>query len=137
MSFSQRLSELTSKRGGQAALSKAIGVSSGLVSSWCSGEKEPRAGNVAKIALHFGVTADYLLCLSNESVQPDPTAHPAPPPPETKKAPVPEISENGRRMLQYFEALSDGTQRELIGEAKAYFAVETKEKDGQSVDRAG
>lgn len=51
--------------------------------------------------------------------------------PEIEKAPAPEISENGRRMLNYFEALEDGDQREAIGYVRGLIDAAAK-KDRQT-----
>ena len=42
-----------------------IGVSRRVVYFWLNGSMEPNAENICKIARTFGVTADYLLGLSN------------------------------------------------------------------------
>ena len=105
MTFAERLSSLLSKRGDQAALARAIGVQSSTVSDWCSGSKEPGLSNLIKICEYFGSSIDGLLApvLANASI---------------KKEPVLEISENGRTMLAYFEALSHDEQLLLIGQAQ-------------------
>lgn len=52
--------------------------------------------------------------------------------PEIAKAPVPEISENGREMLSFFEELPPEQQRELIGEARVYHRMLSKESGPMS-----
>ena len=49
----------------QRKLAGEIGVTSSAVSAWCRGLKQPTADNIAAVAQFFGVTADYLLGLSD------------------------------------------------------------------------
>lgn len=126
MDFCTRLSELIVRNNlNNLRLAKEIGSNDRLIGAWRKGEKRPTLDNLVLLADYFSVSLDYLTGRSDvEEIN-------------KKKAPASEISENGRLMLQYFEALSDGTQREMIGEAKAYYAVETKEKGGRKADRVG
>lgn len=60
--FGQRLRELRMERGvGQIELSKAIGVSKGIVSLWENGLREPTMSNLIAMARYFGVSIDYLV----------------------------------------------------------------------------
>lgn len=64
--FSERLCKLRKERGlSQSAVAKAIGVSLGIVCYWETNKSEPTATNVVKLAHYFGVSADYLLGLSD------------------------------------------------------------------------
>jgi len=47
----------------QRKLANAIGVTQKAVDFWEKGINEPKASYVAKLAIFFGVTADYLLNL--------------------------------------------------------------------------
>ena len=47
----------------QSKLAKAVGVTQKAVDFWEKGINEPKASYVAKLAIFFGVTADYLLNL--------------------------------------------------------------------------
>ena len=117
--------ELLNPRGVAAKLSEATGISTSNISDWKKGRSKPTAEALILIADYFDVSIDFLLGRS-----------------KIRKSGISgeaqslEISENGKRMLEYFEGLSEGTQRELIGEAKAYYSVEVKEKAG-GVGKAG
>lgn len=52
------------------------------------------------------------------------------------KMPAPEISENGREMLSFFEELPPEQQRELIGEARVYHRMLSKESGPMSGGKA-
>lgn len=65
--FSERLLELRKERGlSQADLAKELEVSYSVICYWETNRSEPTAPNILKIAEYFGVTADYLLGLSDE-----------------------------------------------------------------------
>jgi len=62
MDFENCLKELMSRHEiGNNRLAKELGVSSGLVSEWCSGVKKPAYDNLRKLADFFKVPADHLL----------------------------------------------------------------------------
>ena len=66
--FPSRLTELLkennlSKRG----FAKLIGVSAMSVSDWSTGKVQPTAENIYIISEYFGVSADYLLGLEDET----------------------------------------------------------------------
>lgn len=65
--FYDRLNELCQKKG--QSISRVsieeLGCSNGTASGWKKGS-QPNAGAVAKAAAYFGVSADYLLGLTNE-----------------------------------------------------------------------
>lgn len=64
--FGERLRELRRERGvGQVELANRIGVSKGIISLWENGLREPTISNLVAIAKYFGVTADYLVGLSD------------------------------------------------------------------------
>lgn len=64
--FPERLQELLHENKiSQRQLAREIGVTSAAVSAWCRGLKQPTADNIAAVAQFFGVTADYLLGLSD------------------------------------------------------------------------
>lgn len=64
--FGERLKELRRERGvGQVELAKGIGVSNGIISLWEHGLREPTLNNLVAIAKYFGVSADYLVGLSD------------------------------------------------------------------------
>lgn len=59
--FGERLKELRIERGlGQVELSKALGVSKGIVSMWENGLREPKMSNLILLATYFNVPIDYL-----------------------------------------------------------------------------
>lgn len=60
--FSENLKELRSTRKiGQIALAKAIGVSAGIISLWENGLREPTLSNLIALADYFGITLDDLV----------------------------------------------------------------------------
>ena len=62
--FSTRLKELrTEKEIGQVELSKALGVSKGVISLWENGLREPGMNSLILLAKYFSVTIDYLVGL--------------------------------------------------------------------------
>lgn len=65
--FGERLRSLrTEKNIGQNALAKALGLSNASISYWETGKQEPCAEAIFKLARYFGVSADYLLGLSED-----------------------------------------------------------------------
>lgn len=63
--FGERLKELRIEKGvGQNKLAKDLGLSNASISYWENGKQEPSASAVYKLALYFGVSADYLLGLT-------------------------------------------------------------------------
>ena len=65
--FAQRLFEIRKERGlTQDAIAKAIGVSQKAIDFWEKGINEPKASYVAKLAIFFAITTDYLLGLTDE-----------------------------------------------------------------------
>ncbi len=64
--FGERLRALRREREiGQNELAGALGLSNASVSYWETGKQIPSAEAVYKLARFFGVTADYLLGLSD------------------------------------------------------------------------
>lgn len=119
MKFGKRLSSLIEeKRLNNLALSKEIGnnTSDRLIGSWRKGEKHPSFEKLILLADFFDVSLDYLCCRSDERAGARESS-PGHEIPDIEKAPAPEISENGRKMLSYFEELSDRDQVLLIGQA--------------------
>jgi len=107
MTFAERLSDLMSERGyNSLSLSREIGFSDRLIGGWRKGEGIPTVPNAVKIADFFGVSLDFLSGRSEIREM------------NTKKEPALEISENGRTMLAYFEALGHDEQLLLIGQAQ-------------------
>ena len=49
-------------------LSEGIGVSTGLVSAWCRGEKKPGFNYILSLAEYFRVTTDFLLGVVDDAV---------------------------------------------------------------------
>lgn len=65
--MAERLRLLRTERNiGQNALAKALDVSNASISYWENGKQEPSAQAVYKLAQYFGVTADYILGLSDD-----------------------------------------------------------------------
>lgn len=64
--FGERLKELRAERRiGQIELSRAIGVSSGIISLWETGQREPKMSNLILLAQYFDVSIDYLVGLED------------------------------------------------------------------------
>ncbi|MDE7297143.1 MAG: helix-turn-helix domain-containing protein [Clostridia bacterium] len=60
--FQESLKELRNERKiGQTELAKAIGVSSGIISLWKNGLREPTLSNLIALADYFDITIDYLV----------------------------------------------------------------------------
>ena len=65
--FPQRLKNLRwEKNIGQIELSRAIGVSKGIISLWENELREPKLNNLIALAQYFQVSIDYLVGLENE-----------------------------------------------------------------------
>jgi len=66
MKFAQRLKNLRTEKGiSILCLSKAIGVSSATIIRWESCNCNTAGENIAKLAIFFSVSADYLLGLKD------------------------------------------------------------------------
>ena len=62
-----RLKELREEKGlSQMELSKRIDITQPAIARYELSKTEPRASDIKKICLFFGVTADYLIGLENE-----------------------------------------------------------------------
>lgn len=62
ITFGESLKELrTERKIGQVALAKAIGVSSGIISLWENGLREPSLSHLIALANYFEITLDYLV----------------------------------------------------------------------------
>jgi len=94
---------LLDARGEKVKLSKETGISTGNISDWKRGRAKPSAEALCLMADHFNTSVDFLLGRTDIRDA------------ETKKAPVPEISENGREMLALYEQLPYKEQVLLIG----------------------
>ncbi len=66
-----RILKLIRENGINAAkLTKEIGLSHSAVSDWKKGKGNPSAKTIAKIADYFNVSADYLLCKTDDPTPP-------------------------------------------------------------------
>ena len=64
--FSERLKELRKERNISAKqLAKAINISDAAIIRWENKQRIPSMENIYKIAIYFGVSADYLLGLKD------------------------------------------------------------------------
>ncbi|MCL2861510.1 MAG: helix-turn-helix domain-containing protein [Firmicutes bacterium] len=62
--FSKRMIELRNSEGfSQSKLAKELGVSSGSIAMWETKQREPKLDMLAKIAIYFDVSSDYLIGL--------------------------------------------------------------------------
>ena len=65
--FGERLKALrVEKNIGQNALAKELALSNASISYWETGKQMPTAEAIFKIALFFGVSADYLLGITDD-----------------------------------------------------------------------
>lgn len=66
MEFGNRLKELMKENSlTQQALADSLGVSQRAVSKWVNNQAEPTESAIVKCAKYFGVSADYLLGLTD------------------------------------------------------------------------
>lgn len=71
--FASTLCELRKKKGfSQRKVASDLNISQALLSHYENGAREPGLAFVCKACDYYGVTADYLLCRSE-----DPASHPA------------------------------------------------------------
>ena len=71
MKFSKRLKEIREDKGyTQQELSEAIHVSSGTISHYENGTREPGTETIAQLADFLNVSADYLLGITNVNLPP-------------------------------------------------------------------
>lgn len=99
MTICERLFNELEERGLTAyALCKHLGVNTNITTSWKQRGTDPPAKYIAQICEFLGCSAEYLLTGQ-----------------ETKKGPIPGISENGREMLELYEQLPERKQLEMIG----------------------
>lgn len=64
--FGEILKDLRTERGiGQVELAKKLNVSTGIISLWENGLREPKLSNLIAIAKFFSVSIDYLAGLKS------------------------------------------------------------------------
>ncbi|MBR7172678.1 MAG: helix-turn-helix transcriptional regulator [Clostridia bacterium] len=64
--INKRIYELRKEKNiSQATLAKEVGVTQKAIDFWEKGINEPKASYVLRLAIFFGVSADYLLGLEN------------------------------------------------------------------------
>lgn len=64
--FSERLKELRQEKNiSTRTLASAIGVSNSIISKWEKGQRTPTIDNLYNLAVFFGVSADFLIGLSD------------------------------------------------------------------------
>ncbi len=56
----------TEKNVGQNLLAKELEISNASISYWENGKQEPSAQAIFKLATYFGVSADYILGLTDD-----------------------------------------------------------------------
>lgn len=99
MTVNERVSSvLKSKKATQRDLAAEIGVSTSTLNNWLKLGRDIPAQYIVPICEFLNTSPAYLL--TGE---------------ETKKAPAPGISENGREMLELYEKLPEREQLLLIG----------------------
>lgn len=119
MTICERLFDILDNTPGLTAygLCKALGVRTSTTTSWKKRNTDPPASLLCGICEYLGCSLHFLL--TGEEAQ------------ETKNEPAPEISGNGRKMLDYFEILDEGDQREVIGYVRR-MVEEAAKKDRQN-----
>ncbi len=66
--FGKRLKELREEKAlSQKELASIIGYNQSMISFWENGVNEPTESAIRKISIFFGVSADYLLGLEDET----------------------------------------------------------------------
>ncbi len=66
MDFKERLRMLVNESGkSYIQIGKESGVSKASIAAWCRGEGLPNSKALSKICLYFGVSADWLLGISD------------------------------------------------------------------------
>jgi len=99
MTICERMFETMSACGIRpAVVSKKLGVPANTLTNWAQRNTDPPAKYIIPICEVMGCSVEYLLTGQ-----------------KTKKDPSPDISENGREMLELFERLPDREQVLLIG----------------------
>ena len=65
--FAERIKYLRAEKGiGQEALAKELGVSSGAISLWENGLREPTMTSLIALAKFFHVSIDYIVGLTDD-----------------------------------------------------------------------
>jgi len=65
--FAERIRKLRTEKGiSVKALGKAIGVSGATIIRWETGNYDTTSKNIVKLAIYFGVSANYLLGKDSE-----------------------------------------------------------------------
>ena len=104
--FSRIINYLLQKTGVSAyRLSKAIGVSEAIISKWKNGIQEPKYDSLQKLSKYFGVSADYLLGLTDNPNQQNytiPIVQPNHP------------DEQRQRLNDNYDALNQAAQKALV-----------------------
>lgn len=114
MTICERFFELLDKKGTSAyALCQHLGIGTSTVNNWKLRNTDPPTKYLVPICEFLDCSLEYLLTGQ-----------------EAKKAPVPEISENGREMLELFNQLPDRDQLLLIGRLREMVSpmLETEKK---------
>ena len=102
MSFSNTLKDLLNENNiSQSRLASAIGFSQRALSKWINAQSEPTEKAITLCAEYFGVSADYLLGLSDDLGAPIP-------------APPPALPADEKELLDLYRQLNyEGKQRLL------------------------
>lgn len=99
MTICERMFLVMEEKGLKAInLAKKLNISTGVTTGWKQRGTDPPAKYISQICEFLDCSPEYLLTGQ-----------------EIKKVPVPEISENGREMLELFNQLPDRDQLLLIG----------------------
>lgn len=105
--FSEILVTLLNKKGIKASvLSKDTGITEALISNWKSGRQVPKYDSLQKLSRYFGVSADYLLELTDV---PDKQMH-------SLYIEMPsEPDEQRQQLLANYDKMNEDGKNELVG----------------------
>ncbi len=102
MTISERLfSEMDARHIRATELCRALNINTSVTTGWKQRNTDPPAKYLIRICEILDCSLEYLLTGQEK--------------PETKKEPIPGISENGREMLALYEQLPEREQILLIG----------------------
>lgn len=116
MTICERMFRVMEEKGLKAInLARKLDISTGVTTGWKQRGTDPPAKYISQICEFLGCSLEYLLTGQ-----------------ETEKAPAPEISENGREMLELFDQLPDRDQLLLIGRLREMVFPMLEEKKGHA-----
>ena len=107
--FSEILVTLLNKKGIKASvLSKDTGITEALISNWRSGRQVPKYDSLQKLSRYFGVSADYLLGLTDE-INNQSEKH------ILSVTQSPDPDEQRQQLLANYDKMNENGKNELVG----------------------